>query len=301
MKEYKSGFIAIIGKPNSGKSTLVNALIGEKVSIVSPKAQTTRNNIMGILNDKDYQLVFIDTPGINRANNKLDDYMQKSIKGAVSDVNVIIITIDGSKKITQEDADLIAKYKQLEIPIVVVLTKIDVMEQARIFEDLTKLNEFDVQDIVPVSSIKEKNLDELIKVLLQYLPVIDRKDKFFDEDMYTDKSLRFIASEIIREKSLYHLDAEIPHGIAIEILKFEEYDNIIEIDANIICEKDSHKSIIIGKNGLKLKKIGHDARVSFQKVARKKVNLNLWVKVNKNWRENLGFLTEVGYNKSELD
>lgn len=301
MKEYKSGFIAIIGKPNSGKSTLVNALIGEKVSIVSPKAQTTRNNIMGILNNKDYQLVFIDTPGINKANNKLDDYMQKSIKGAVSDVNVIIITIDGSKKFTQEDSLLIEKYKQLDIPIVVVLTKIDLMEQAKIFEDLSKLGKLGIQEIVPVSSIKEKNLDELIKVLLQYIPCIDRKDKYFDEDMYTDKSLRFIASEIIREKSLYHLDAEIPHGIAVEILKFEEYESIIEIDVNLICEKESHKSIIIGKNGLKLKKIGHDARVSFQKVARKKVNLNLWVKVNKNWRENIGFLTEVGYNKSELD
>ncbi len=299
--KIKSGYIAIVGKPNAGKSTLLNAIIKEKVSIVSPKAQTTRNNITGIFNRKDCQLIFVDTPGLNITNSHLDEYMQKSIKGAVVGVDVIIIALDGTKKHNNTDIDIINKYASLNIPIILVVTKIDALDNERIFKILSSLNNLEkVAEIVPVSSTKSRNIDTLIDVLLKYVPEIDESEKYFDEDMYTDKSLKFIASEIIREKALYFLDKEIPHGIAVSVVKYEEDDNIVNIDADIICEKDSHKNIIIGKGGSMLKRIGHEARVSFQKVVQCKVNLNLWVKVKQNWRDNIGFLNEIGYNNSDL-
>lgn len=300
-KKIKSGFVAIVGRPNAGKSTLVNALVGQKVSIVSPKAQTTRNNIMGILNEDNYQIVFVDTPGQNSAKSHLDDYMQKSIKGAVSGVDVLVVALDGTKDISNTDREIIGKYADLEIPIILVITKIDAIKDEKLFRLLASLNDIQkVAEIVPVSSIKSKNIDELVKVLLNYLPEIEEKDKYFDDDMYTDKSLKFICSEIIREKALYFLDKEIPHGIAVSIIKYEEGDTLTTIDAEIICEKDSHKNIVIGKGGSMLKKIGHEARVSFQKVIQQKVDLRLWVRVKENWRDNLGFLNDIGYNNKEI-
>ncbi len=300
-KKIKSGFVAVVGRPNAGKSTLVNALVGQKVSIVSPKAQTTRNNIMGILNEEDYQIIFVDTPGQNDAKSHLDDYMQKSIKGAVAGVDALVVALDSTKEISNKDREIIGKYSDLEIPIVLVLTKIDAITDARVFKILASLSDLSrVSDIVPVSSIKKKNTEELIKVLLKFLPEIDEKDKYFDDDMYTDKSVKFICSEIIREKALYFLDKEIPHGIAVSIVKYEEGGNLTTIDAEIICEKDSHKNIVIGKGGSMLKKIGHEARVSFQKVIQQKVDLRLWVRVKENWRDNLGFLNDIGYNNKEI-
>ncbi len=300
MEKFRCGYITIIGKPNSGKSTLLNALVGEKVSIVSPKAQTTRNNITGIVNSENYQIVIVDTPGINKAQNFLDDYMQKSVKSASVDVDAILYTIDASKKITEEDFQLLSKFQKNSIPLIIVLTKIDLIAQKDIFEKLLQFNIQKDVEVVPVSGIKNLNTDELIKVILKYLPETDKLNKFYDDSMYTDKSMKFIVSEIIREKALYLLNKEIPHGIAVEILKFEELSNIINIDANLICEKDSHKSIIIGKNGSMLKKIGHNSRVSIQKITQSKVNLQLWVKVNKNWRDKVSFLNEIGYNNSEV-
>ncbi len=299
--KIKSGYVAIVGRPNAGKSTLLNAIIREKVSIVSPKAQTTRNNITGIYNTDDCQLIFVDTPGLNDTNSHLDEYMQKSISGAVVGVDVIIIAIDGTKKISQKDLDIIDKYSALNIPIILVLTKIDAMQTQKIFETLSSLNDISkVADIVPVSSIKSRNIDTLIQVLLKYVPEIDDQERYYDEDMYTDKSLKFIASEIIREKALYFLDKEIPHGIAVSIVRYEEEDGLVNIDADIYCEKDSHKNIIIGKGGSMLKRIGHEARVSIQKVVQSKVDLKLWVKVKENWRDNIGFLNEIGYNNSDI-
>lgn len=300
-KKIKSGFVAIVGRPNAGKSTLVNALVGQKVSIVSPKAQTTRNNIMGILNDSEYQIVFVDTPGQNATKSHLDDYMQKSIKGAVSGVDVIVVAIDGTKNITDFDKEIIRKYTDLGLPIILALTKIDAMAEDKVFKTLLSLGNIpNISEIVPVSSVKNKNTDELVKVLLKYLPEIDEEEKYFEDDIYTDKSLRFICSEIIREKALYFLDKEIPHGIAVSIVKYEEGESLTTIDAEIICEKDSHKNIVIGKGGSMLKKIGHEARVSFQKVIQQKVNLNLWVRVKENWRDNIGFLNDIGYNNKEI-
>ncbi len=300
-KKIKCGFVAIVGRPNAGKSTLVNALVGQKVSIVSPKAQTTRNNIMGILNHEDYQVVFVDTPGQNDAKSHLDDYMQKSIKGAVSGVDILVVALDGTKEISQKDRDIIGKYADLEIPIILVITKIDAISDEKVFKLLASLSDLShISEIVPVSSIKNKNTDELLKVLLQYLPEVNEEDRYFDEDMYTDKSLKFICSEIIREKALYFLDKEIPHGIAVSIVKYEEGETLTTIDAEIICEKDSHKNIVIGKGGSMLKKIGHEARISFQKVIQQKVDLHLWVRVKENWRDNLGFLNDIGYNNKEI-
>ena len=295
----KCGFVGIVGKPNSGKSTLVNALVNEKVSIVSPKAQTTRNNILGIMNDESYQIVLIDTPGVTKPNNKLDEYMQKNVNGAISDVDVLLITIDSSKDVS--DGVMFAqKYINYGIHTIVLLTKIDLISKEQLFQKLLMFNDLQADAIIPISSIKRLNLDELIKEILKYLPEIEKNKRYFGEDEYTDKSLRFLASEVIREKALYFLDKEIPHGIAVEIINFAESDNLTTIDANIICEKESHKSIIIGKGGKMLKKIGHEARVTIQKIVQSKVVLNLWVKVKENWRDRESFLTEIGYNNDDL-
>lgn len=300
-KKIKCGFVAIVGRPNAGKSTLVNALVGQKVSIVSPKAQTTRNNIIGVVNSSDYQIVLVDTPGQNSAKNGLDDYMQKSIKGAVSGVDLVVVAIDGSKASFEQEKNIINKYTGQNIPVVVAVTKIDLLAGEKLFKVLSSFNDLDnVQDIVPISSVKNRNIDELIKVMLKFLPEIDEKNRYYGEDEYTDKSLKFICSEIIREKALYFLDKEIPHGIAVSIVSYKEGDGLTSVDAEIICEKDSHKNIIIGKGGSMLKKIGHEARVSFQKVIQQKVDLHLWVRVKENWRDNIGFLNDIGYNNKEI-
>lgn len=300
-KKIKCGFVAIVGRPNAGKSTLVNALVGQKVSIVSPKAQTTRNNIIGVVNSSDYQIVLVDTPGQNSAKNGLDDYMQKSIKGAVSGVDLVVVAIDGSKASFEQEKNIINKYTGQNIPVVVAVTKIDLLTGEKLFKVLSSFNNLDnVQDIVPISSVKNRNIDELIKVMLKFLPEIDEKNRYYGEDEYTDKSLKFICSEIIREKALYFLDKEIPHGIAVSIVSYKEGEGLTSVDAEIICEKDSHKNIIIGKGGSMLKKIGHEARVSFQKVIQQKVDLHLWVRVKENWRDNIGFLNDIGYNNKEI-
>ena len=297
----KCGVVAIIGKPNAGKSTLINAIIGEKVSIVSPKAQTTRNNILGILNEKDYQIVFIDTPGVNAVNTKLDSFMQDSIRGAIADVDALVICIDASQDINKKDYDFVEKQAKLNIPIVVVLTKIDLLNNEQILKKLASFSDKEyIKDIVPLSSKKEMNIDELVKVLLKFMPESEDDVKYLEDDLYTDRPLRFFIAEIIREKALYLLDKEIPHGIAVAIKKYEETENLAEIDAEIICEKQSHKQIIIGKGGEMLKKIGHLARVSFQKVAQKKVYLNLFVKVKENWKNSPSYLNEIGYDGSEI-
>ena len=300
-KKIKSGFVAIVGRPNAGKSTLVNALVGQKVSIVSPKAQTTRNNIIGIVNSNDYQIVLVDTPGQNTSKSHLDDYMQKSIKGAVSGVDVIVVALDSTKNSLEQEKVLVNKYLDLGIPVVIAITKIDLLGNEKLFKILSSFNDIQkIDDIVPISSVKNKNMDELIKVILKYLPEIDENEKYYGEEEYTDKSLRFICSEIIREKALYFLDKEIPHGIAVNIVSYQEDEGITNIDAEIICEKDSHKNIVIGKGGSMLKKIGHEARVSFQKVIQQKVDLRLWVRVKENWRDNIGFLNDIGYNNKDI-
>ena len=297
----KCGFVAIIGKPNAGKSSLTNAIINEKVSIVSPKPQTTRNNILGIYNTDDCQIVFVDTPGINQTHNGLDDYMQKSIKGAVTDVSAVILAVDITKGITKQETDLIEKYHANNVPIVVALTKTDLVEEKVVFESLAKFMPLsDKCEVVPLSSLKHRNINTIVEVVKKFLPEVDESQRYYEEDMYTDKPLKFIVAEVIREKALYYLDKEIPHGIAVVVLTFEEQENIIDIDADIVCDKDSHKAIILGKQGSMLKKIGHSARVSIQKIVQKKVNLNIFIKVKPNWKNNLEFLDSLGYNINEI-
>lgn len=299
--KIKCGFVAVVGKPNAGKSSLINAIIGEKVSIVSPKPQTTRNNILGIYNSAHSQIVFVDTPGINKTATGLDKFMQKSIKGAVSDVNVVVVVCDITKGVQKTELDLVEKYNKGKIPVVLVLSKIDLVKDEVVFRTLQDLSPIaDKCEIVPLSSTKGKNVSTLIEVVEKFLPEVDEKDRYFDQDEYTDKPLNFLVAEIVREKALYYLDREIPHGIAVVTQRFEESENIIEIDVDIVCDKSSHKAIILGKQGSMLQKIGHDARVTIQKIVQKKVMLNIFVKVKPNWKNNLEFLDSLGYNINEL-
>ena len=299
--KYKFGYIAILGRPNAGKSTLVNNLVGEKVAIVSPKPQTTRNNILGILTKENYQLVLIDTPGIHKSKNALDKYMMKNVRSAQSGASVNVYLIDSTKAISEQELDYIKNLKaKEETPLIVAISKVDLIRQLDILPIIDKLsNVQEIDEIVPISSIKGKNTKELLDTILKYLPESDYKNFEYDEDYYTNKSLRFIASETIREKALYFLQDEIPHGISVDIVNFEEKERIVVIDADIICEKESHKSIIIGKKGSMLKNIGEKARVELENLTGKKVLLKLFVKTKKNWRENTNLLTEFGYKPDE--
>lgn len=299
--KYKFGYIAILGRPNAGKSTLVNNLVGEKVAIVSPKPQTTRNNILGILTKENYQLILIDTPGIHKSKNALDKYMMKNVRSAQSGANVNVYLIDSTKQIQEQELEYIKNLKEKEqSPLIVAISKVDLIRQLDILPIIEKLSKIkEIDEIVPISSVKGKNTKELIDTILKYLPESDVKNFEYDEDYYTNKSLRFIASETIREKALYFLQDEIPHGISVDIVNFEEKEKIVVIDADIICEKESHKSIIIGKKGSMLKNIGEKARIELENLTGKKVLLKLFVKTKKNWRENTNLLTEFGYKPDE--
>lgn len=293
----KSGFVAILGEPNVGKSTLLNSILKEKVSIVSPKPQTTRNKILGIYNDEESQIVFIDTPGIHKSKNKLDDYMSKAITTAKTDVDVILYVVDGSKKITEKTLDNLNKYTG-NANVVLVVNKIDDTTYVKLYPELTKCNSLNnIKDIVPVSALKSKNLEELIKVIKSYL---HEDVKYFDDDVYTDKSIKFLVGEIIREKTLWLLQDELPHGIAIEIARFDESNPVVEIDADIILEKTSHKSIVIGKNGAMLKSIGTKSRLDIEKLLDRKVMLKLFVKVREDWRNSTSTVKSLGYSQDDL-
>ncbi len=295
---FKSGFVAIMGRPNAGKSTLLNAILGTKVSIVSPKPQTTRNNIIGIYNDDDSQIVFTDTPGINTANTKLDEYMQQSVKSAKAGVDVVLLCVDGSKGIKQKDLDFINDFKTTH-NLMLIVTKTDLTNYEKLYPQLAQLNQLDyVKSIIPVSSFKGRNIDVVINEIKKYL---SDNIRYFDEDQYTDKSVRFMISELIREKTLWLLQDEIPHGIAVEVTVFDEKASHIDIDADIICEKDSHKQIIIGKNGSMIKEIGTKARIEIEKLVDKKVYLNLFVKVKNGWRNKQSVINDLGYDIKELD
>lgn len=293
----KSGFVAILGEPNVGKSTLLNAILKEKVSIVSPKPQTTRNKILGIYNDDDGQIVFIDTPGIHKAKNKLDEYMSKAISVAKSDVDLILYVIDATKKITNQTIENLNKYTN-NANVVLVVNKIDDTTYEKLYPELTKCNNLErIKDIVPVSAKNSKNLDELIKVIKAYL---HEDVKYFDDDIYTDQSIKFLVAEIIREKALWLLQDELPHGIAIEIARFDESHEIVEIDADIILEKSSHKPIVIGKNGSMLKNIGTKSRNDIEKLLDRQVMLKLFVKVREDWRNSSNTIKSLGYNSQDL-
>ena len=295
---FKSGFVAILGLPNVGKSTLLNNILKEKVSIVSPKPQTTRNKILGILNEKDCQIVFIDTPGIHNAKNKLDEYMNKSISNAKEDVDILLYVIDGTKKITDNVIETLNTHTKGVENVILVVNKVDMVTFEKLYPELEKCNKLDnIKDIVPVSAKTGKNVEELIKVIKNHLT---DNTRYYDEDIYTDKPIKFLVAEIIREKTLWLLQHEIPHGIAIEILSYKDTDNICQIDADIIIEKQSHKKIVIGDKGDMLKNIGIKARQEIEKLIDKKVMLKLFVKVRDDWRNKSNFVNSLGYDSHDI-
>ncbi len=294
---FKSGFVSVVGKANVGKSTLINTLVGEKVAIVSPKPQTTRNKILGILNEEDYQIIFIDTPGMHKAKNKLDEVMDKSIGESMQGVDVLVIVLDGSKKIRPDDVEFVKKYDKSNT--ILVVSKIDDTTFNKLYPQLAVFNDLkNIKDIIPLSSFNGKNIDVLLEKIKEKLP---EGERYFDEDSYTDKSVKFMVSEIIREKILWKLNDEIPHGVAVEIVSFKEKKEVAVISANIICEKQSHKQIIIGAKGQMLKEIGTKSRLEIEKLLGKRVSLDLFVKVREDWRENGSFVNNLYGDLGELN
>lgn len=295
---FKSGFVSILGAPNVGKSSILNKIIKEKVSIVSPKPQTTRNKILGILNENEYQIIFIDTPGIHSSKNKLDEYMQKSINSAKKDVDVILLVIDGSKPINEKIYKFIEQNSSELHNVILVVNKIDLSNYEKLYPSLDKLNKIKgIKEIIPVSALKNKNIDKLVELIKKYIP---EGVRYFDTDIYTDKYVTFMVSEIIREKALYLLQDEIPHGIGIEVVNFKESEDFANISCDIICEKSSHKQIIIGKQGNMLKEIGSKSRIEIEKLLNKKVMLNLFVKVREDWRNNANLVKNLGYIDKDI-
>lgn len=291
----KSGFVTILGKPNVGKSTLLNKILGEKVSIVSPKPQTTRNKILGILNEPDYQIIFIDTPGKHNIKNKLDKYMDSEIDKAKQDVDIVLLVIDGSKRITESDYEFVSSFEKSKQKVIVVVNKIDDTTFEKLYPQLVRFNDMKfVLDIIPISAKTGKNVDDLLKVIKENLT---SDIKYYDDDTYTDKSIRFMVSEIIREKALLYLQDEIPHGIAVEVVEFKEDDKRAIIDADIICEREAHKPIILGHNGEMIKKIGTESRLDIEKLVGVKVYLSLFVKVRDNWRNSSNQMNNLGYTE----
>ncbi|MBR1816442.1 MAG: GTPase Era [Lachnospiraceae bacterium] len=295
MDNYKSGFVALIGRPNVGKSTLMNRLIGQKIAITSSKAQTTRNRIQTVYTDDEAQIIFLDTPGINRAKNKLGEYMMNVAYGTLNEVDVIMWLVEPTTFIGAGERHIIEVLGKVNTPIVLVINKTDTVEEDAIFSAIDEYKDvLTFEAIVPVSALRGKNTDELIKTLKKLLPY---GPQFYDEDTITDQPERQIASEMIREQALRQLDKEIPHGIAVVIdrMKDRPDGNICDIDATIICERESHKGIIIGKQGKMLKSIGTKARISIENLLGMKVNLKLWVKVKKDWRDSDTLIKNYGY------
>ncbi len=298
-ENFKSGFICIAGLANAGKSTLTNALVGEKVSIVSWRPQTTRNKLLGIINGDGYQMVLIDTPGIHKARNQLGNYMMKAVENSLKDVDGVVYVIDAAKGLTKDDYDFLEK-NALKVPIVVALNKEDAVTRETMLSSLVKLNSIaGLKAIVPISAKKADNLEPLMKELISFLP---QGVPMYPEDIYTESSMRFMATEIIREKALYLLDKEVPYGIGVYINKFEEREDqpICDIDADIICEKQSHKAIVIGKGGEMLKKIATKSRHDLEEMIGTQVFLTLYVRVKDEWRDDDRVMRELGYDIKNL-
>lgn len=295
---YKSGFVALIGRPNVGKSTLMNRLIGQRIAITSSKPQTTRNRIRTVLTLEEGQIVFLDTPGIHKAKNKLGDYMVNAAENTVDQVDVVLWLVEPTDYIGAGERHIIEQLKRTKVPVILVINKTDTVKKEEILHFIdTYRKELDFQEIVPCSALKGHNTDELVKCILKYLPY---GPAFYDEDTVTDQPIRQIAAELIREKALRLLEDEIPHGIAVTIESMQEKGNICHIEATIICERESHKGIIIGKGGSMLKKIGSKARPDIEKMLEMQVNLKLWVKVKKDWRDSDFLLKNYGYNPKDV-
>lgn len=290
----RSGYVAVIGRANAGKSTLINVMVGEKVSIVSPKPQTTRDRILGVLTEEDYQIVFVDTPGIYRARNALTDMMMRTTETSARSVDFILYVLDGHDGISQEDFDLIEKYEGLNIPMAVAYTKIDIMPKENIPLDMAKFADSGLDiDVFPVSARKGKNVRALKEFLVKQMP---EGEKVFEEDIVSDKSERFMIAEIMREKILLKFDKEIPHGIAIVINEFQLNDKgVYEVNLDIVCERANHKAILIGKQGKAIKEVSSFARQDMEKFLGAKVFLTTYVKVKEDWRDRPGLIKEYGY------
>ncbi len=296
---YKSGFAALIGRPNVGKSTLMNRLIGQKIAITSNKPQTTRNRIQTVYTDEEGQIIFLDTPGIHKAKNKLGEYMVSVAESTLRDVDVVLWLVEASDYIGAGEQHIAECLRKVDTPVILVINKIDKVKKEEILGFIDAYKDIcDFAEIIPLSALKGENTENLIPLIFKYM---EDGPQYYDEDTVTDQPERQIAAELIREKALRKLDDEIPHGIAvaIDIMKERPRGNIMDIDATIICERDSHKGIIIGKQGSMLKAIGTDARKDIEAMLGMKVNLKLWVKVKKNWRDSDFLIKNFGYREDE--
>ena len=297
---YKSGFVALIGRPNVGKSTLMNHLIGQKIAITSKKPQTTRNRIQTVYTCDEGQIVFLDTPGIHKAKNKLGEYMVDVAEKTLKEVDVILWLVEPTTFIGAGERHIAEQLSKIKTPVILVINKIDTVKSKE--EILTFIAAYkdilNFAEIIPVSALKEMNIEDVKSSIFKYLPA---GPQFYDEDTVTDQPMRQIAAELIREKALRMLDDEIPHGIAVVIDQMKERPNgIIDVDATIVCERDSHKGIIIGKGGSMLKRIGTAARMEIENLMDTKVNLKLWVKVRREWRDSDMYMKNYGYNPKEI-
>lgn len=297
--EYKSGFVTLIGRPNVGKSTLMNHLIGQKIAITSDKPQTTRNRIQTVYTEDNGQIIFLDTPGIHKAKNKLGEYMVQVAERTLKEVDVILWLVEPSTFIGAGERYILEQLQKVKTPVILVINKVDTVKKEEIlkFIDAYK-DEYNFAEIVPVSALKGENTKNLIDAIFKYLPL---GPQYYDEDTITDQPERQIAAELIREKALRLLSDEIPHGIAVAIERMKERkgSDIVDIEATIVCERDSHKGIIIGKNGEKLKRIGTQARQEMENLLDMHVNLKIWVKVKKDWRDSDFLLKNYGFNDKE--
>ena len=299
-KEFKSGFVTLIGRPNVGTSTLMNHLIGQKIAITSEKPQTTRNRIQTVYTDERGQIIFLDTPGIHKAKNKLGEYMVNVAENTLKEVDVILWLVEPTTFIGAGERHIAEQLSKIKTPVILVINKIDTVKSKE--EILTFIAAYkdilNFAEIIPVSALKEMNIEDVKSSIFKYLPA---GPQFYDEDTVTDQPMRQIAAELIREKALRMLDDEIPHGIAVVIDQMKERPNgIIDVDATIVCERDSHKGIIIGKGGSMLKRIGTAARMEIENLMDTKVNLKLWVKVRREWRDSDMYMKNYGYNPKEI-
>lgn len=298
-KEYKSGFVALIGRPNVGKSTLMNQIIGQKIAITSKKPQTTRNKIQTVYTCDEGQIVFLDTPGIHKAKNKLGEYMVNVAEKTLKEVDLIMWLVEPDTFIGAGEQHIAEQLKDIQVPVILVINKTDTVKQEEVLtfiDAYRKILEFD--EIIPASALRGKNVDTIVEQIFKYLP---EGPMYYDEDTVTDQPMRQIVAELIREKALHALDEEIPHGIAVTIerMKKRRHKDIYDIEATIVCERDSHKGIIIGKQGSMLKKIGTNARYEIEQQLDTKVNLQIWVKVRKDWRDSELLMKNYGYKQDQ--
>ena len=295
----KVGVVSIVGRPNAGKSTLLNSIIKEKVAITSNKPQTTRNNIQGIYNDEESQIIFVDTPGIHKPKNKLGKYLNKESFSSIEGVDLVLFMIDASEPFGRGDEFVLDKIKESGIDTFLVLNKVDKINNEELFKLIMDYKDkYDFKEIIPLSAIKEKNIDELLKTIKKYL---NDGEKIYPEDYYTDKSVKFLVSELIREKVLRKTREEVPHAVTVVIEKFEENKNNVVINACIIVERDGIKKILVGKNGEMIKEIGIDAREDIEKLVGKVVYLDLFVKTVNNWRDRDKYLVEFGFDENNFE